>query len=1029
MADKNSDHKASQSQADLLADILGTSAQTNNNSDKSVEKSSLSGDEVDLLADILGETTSTAKVKATAPATSESIFSTVQFELVMPNWNMGRLTRLFHSSFRVVEEACSKADQWVDHTQALLERLINDLPEKWPERDSSDVTARLLGQFYAISQQYPVSQYLDNFTEVVKLPNTFPPSMDVSIPEEMLKIQEKTVPWWAKGWTIFRKSRKQIQKISKGDWKPSANIKMRNIGAYWLKYQHTKQLRGTIRDAGDLYFVFLKSVQRLFNLAPGESMDIVKEDMGNDVKQLADNLRSTHRSHLMHIYKGFERDLRNSLSPWKTFSLIPTSQITKQIQQLETEHNTHLEQYSRALEYALEDFHIRLQIFQIQREALRTFQGEIGLVRHQQKRIQKQIAMAIQRIQSVVPESVESWHELNKYKYSFKMNQVQKGFFSAIARLQSTFQQVLNNNRTNNLADIVLSRYGQMAQTFAEHSNIVHLDKLWSWTHKKIEIDESVPLRYTVEQYFITELHDALNFFHKRWLNYVRVWADQIDQQEQFFHFSFYSLRQEHASPITDWQESDREAVYHAVKESSQPTIHQLETISRDLEKEMDIFVDRSQKLIDDTVVGLESAIFDPSIRQKISRMVSEGTGTMGAVARFFIDVKIKEFLYRIPGIKQCIDIYRWGKKRVKKLVSYFQRDVPPAEIKTPAYYSRVFVVEPLEVETLFVERQKELDELHHAWEMRETGSRAVVAIVGMPGIGKRSLIHHFFSTHASKSTLRVQLNLKDEGIIAIVNNNPFTLDRMLHKVEVDRFEVVLLEGLDSCFVETVEGAKHLKRFFAWLQKTTNKIFWVLPINLLAWQTIELLSEVGGTFTHVIHLASLSKAALQDILYKRHNVVGLPVQYKLPETTFYYWFNRFRPEDCRRFLEWKFFNEMENRCMGNPAIAIHLWIEQTRMLAESETIIVNPFIDEPALPVLDEDELLILRIILAQGPIGPHHLQYAVVSSKYLRICLDKLKNLDLIVIRKHGQITLFSVNLNSYRTIYRLLQKAMLLS
>ena len=45
---------------------------------------------------------------------------------------------------------------------------------------------------------------------------------------------------------------------------------------------------------------------------------------------------------------------------------------------------------------------------------------------------------------------------------------------------------------------------------------------------KKIEIDEGVPLRYTVEQFFYTQLEDRLNRKHQKWTNHLQKWNQQL---------------------------------------------------------------------------------------------------------------------------------------------------------------------------------------------------------------------------------------------------------------------------------------------------------------------------------------------------------------------------------------------------------------------------------------------------------------------------------------------------------------------
>lgn len=1027
---------ASVNQDDLLSELLGPGVGTAENTGSTVDQNELLGEllgdaaasvqeyqtDSELLADIL-ETS--GHVDKKAGKKSSSVLHTVIFELVVPNWNMTRLSRSFFSTFKKIEEANQRADQWVDHVQSMLERLVTNLPDTWPKRDSTEITSKLLGQFYAITQQFPVSQYLANFEEIPSISETFPVQEEAQIPDEILQDSTR-VSWYTKAWQRFRRSANTWNPLTEKGEKPTATILLRAIGSYWLKYQHAIQMSSTLHDAGDLYFIFLKAVQKLFNLPPEQDMARIKEELLNDIKQLADNLRSAHRSHLMHIYRGFEHDLRQSFYPWRKLQLLNYPKLRRQLEKFHSDNDNTLKNYSRALEYGLEDFHIRLQFFQIQREAIILLDGEMRFFKRQYERLTKQLENAIADIQSVIPEDPKEWQDLNKFKFAFKMESAESTFYSTVERLKMILQQITSNQRTNNMVDLLLGRYDKVAQTLPEYAHIVHLDKLWSWSNKKVEIDENVPLRYTVEQYFFTQLYDSLTEIHQRWLNSLHGWMGQIDQQEQFFRFSFYSLRQEWTDPVNGWQNADRAIVHKALKDASMPTIQQLDTTINELETMYQRFKNSVYKEVENTVDGLETLIFDPGLRSKLLRLASEGS-RMAMYANFFISGGQGSGSTELPMLKA---LERWEtslNKQVQALKQRFRFADPPKMFPIPAYYSRVFVIEPLEVPSLFVGRKKELHRLNEIANYQSHGERAVVALVGLPGMGKRSLIGHFVRNHLQRSTIHINLSLVEEDIVAIINNRIFTLDRMLRKVQLDRFDVVVMDGLESCFVETAGGAGLLQQFFSWLQRVTTKVFWIISINELSWHTIEHLDEAGGTFTHVIHLEPLEGEHLTDMLYKRHNVVGLPLQYQIPNERKYKLFNRVRPRECEKFLKWHFLDKMEKLCNGNPAVALQLWLEQASLL-ETNAIQLDPFIEDDDQLVLNEEELLLLRIILAQGPVGPHHLQTVVVSSGYLRVCLDKLRVLNLIEIRKTENRTIFMVNAQKYRIIYKLLREAMLL-
>ncbi|MBF0349731.1 MAG: hypothetical protein HQM11_01795 [SAR324 cluster bacterium] len=972
-------------------------------------------------------------------------------EFVMADWNMDRMYRSFETVFKTILEASQQADQWIDHTKKELLRIIEELPDVWPQQDSHNITSRLLGHFYAITQQNPVAQYLECFAPIQQLPGSFPVLFDLKSPEEIIRRHFDQAPrfahlwmfwkggmpeqylknrlgtgsWWQKRiWQWYRHNqellRKNIRQLRK-------NVRFRAIGIYWLRYENALQMQGTLRDAGDFYFIFLKSFQRLFSVQPGEDLTYIREEMTGDVQELADHLKSVHRGHLLYIYSGFEQELQKAVLPWTSSRSIRTVKLLRGLDKLLNENQESLEQYSRALEYALEDFYIRLQFVQIQRDAYKLIEDDLVLVQRQYERLIKQLDDSSLKVQKCIPDRETEWEKMNKHMFSYSMNKVQTTCYASVERLRNVFSQIDANTRTNNLVDLVLGKYAKISQKLPEHANIVHLDKLWSWTNKKIEIDEGFPLRYTVENYLYTNLYDSLNQFHQRWLGYIKAWSNQADQQEQFIQFSFYSLRHEHSDPVTDWQESNRNKLYKELTDVITPTLEHFQNIHQELEKEFPLFQKNTLRCVQESLINLENVIFDPGLREKLTRIANEGEGFLANALRTLIKLKQVNFLLKLPRIRQFSSVLEQAKTHLDEIFFYFRKKEKPLESAAPVYYSRVFMIEPLEVPSLFIERE-ELHQLMRIWHGQNKAERTVTAVVGQPGFGRRSMIQYFLYEKTNRSHIRVQLTLTDEGIMAMMNNQSFSLDKMLHKVQIDRFEIVVLEGIESCYIESAGGAEHLKRFFSWLQQVTGKIFWLVSINELTWKTISLLEQISGAFTHVIRLTPMDQKNIHDMLQRRHNVVGLQLKYKPPETIPYYWFNRLRPVDCQKWLMWRFINELEHRSGGNPALAIQLWMQQIRMV-DSGTMLLLPFQKQLVLPELEEDELLILRIILTQGPVGAYHLRPAVVSSKYLRICLDKLKMMGLIIIRKYNHVTVFSANPNAYQMIYQLLHEAMLLT
>ena len=123
--EKTHEADLNQKQTDLLWEVLGDKESLGSSSEKTRE---FSLDEADLLADFMGENAPLG-IENTGEKRSHRIFSTVAFELTVPAWNMDRLTRSFHVTFKTIEDACHQADLWIDQTERLLENIVNSLPD------------------------------------------------------------------------------------------------------------------------------------------------------------------------------------------------------------------------------------------------------------------------------------------------------------------------------------------------------------------------------------------------------------------------------------------------------------------------------------------------------------------------------------------------------------------------------------------------------------------------------------------------------------------------------------------------------------------------------------------------------------------------------------------------------------------------------------------------------------------------------------------------------------------------------------
>ena len=908
-----------------------------------------------------------------------------QLVLERPDWNMNKLTRPFLRSYRAIEDASWAADQWARETSQALKKIVSELPQEWTAQGNDHIMGNIFGKFFTISQQYSVSMYMEIFAPLTDIAKTFASHV-------VIETQH----------SCYRK------------------IPLREIALYWFNFEHHYQMRGTLREAGDMYFVFLRTLQRFFYFRPKDKTTEICQELLNDVDQLCENLIKSHRAHLSYLYYGLQDELYRcaySLSYHQRHYQIRWK--LKKLPKLQHNEKVKLERYEEAIEKMLEGFHLYLRCIQMQLNLKNTAFFEINTFETQKQKIQnvlkKTLSTTSNFLQKIKDNEDQHW---TYQECSQKIIKIENFFYREITDMTRVFRLVKENPRTNNFPKLISGKYDFIAQSLPEHADIIHFQRLWSWSKSKIEVDVATPLRFPAEQFFLQRVEKIVPI-HQQWLDAIAKWLKKLEQQEQFFKLSVHVTLQEWEHDSSDQRLLSPEEFYQILHHSSIPFENQVRQILAESDTEFYKFQSQVQTIINDLIIDFRNLIFDPEMRSEFLRPTLQGKNIQEFFKKFIVQLQYTKLFKQYRSLRWIWKINKsiWLKWRKIK-ISWHTYDIAKTHA-IPDYYSHVFVPEILEVSSLFIGRTQELAQLKNWASAAKSKQRQMIALFGVPGVGIRSLVEHFTKKY-HYHLVKVRLTFQDEHLQLLKDENELQIDDFLKRLDTDQMQVVSLQIMDHSLIENIQSIHALHQLLQQLHQTPTSHLYLFHIHEFVWKSLACIPKIKQMFKEVKQIGSMDQATLKQLIYQRHSVVGYSLDFIFPKKRSYYLFHKIAPNLCQRFVENIFFNELKRRSQGNPAIAMQLWIHQCR--ASNKRILLMPFKQQKSCQ-LGQDELLILRMILTQGAVSLQSLKKNRLIQN-LQICIHYLNEHSLIRIKD----SILTINPQSYQVIYQSLKQSALL-
>jgi hypothetical protein len=246
----------------------------------------------------------------------------------------------------------------------------------------------------------------------------------------------------------------------------------------------------------------------------------------------------------------------------------------------------------------------------------------------------------------------------------------------------------------------------------------------------------------------------------------------------------------------------------------------------------------------------------------------------------------------------------------------------PAAHPALPETYRRLFLTD---------DRHDALGEVAHdhavaamqsclrAWQQGEAES---LAVVGMRGLGKSSIVQHFLSGPATDTpSIRIDLSTRIHTADGLARrlcdafNVPAGEDiqqleqRLLQRG--DR-QIVCVTSAERLFLRHPRGLDAIRALLGLIHATSERILWVVSLEQAAFDFLHRTLHLTDALTTVIQARPLSAPQLRAFLLGRHDLCGREV---VPAGTS-------RPEE----LLDRYFVQLHALSGGYPPLAVYLWL-------------------------------------------------------------------------------------------------------
>ncbi len=402
-----------------------------------------------------------------------------------------------------------------------------------------------------------------------------------------------------------------------------------------------------------------------------------------------------------------------------------------------------------------------------------------------------------------------------------------------------------------------------------------------------------------------------------------------------------------------------------------------------------------------------------------------------------------------VPGLVRWIRNRYWGFKELTGLVeasreagsklSAFLRETDRAINTLPFVYRQLFRTAPLSDDRFFTAREEEMGVLTSQVALWRDGHLASTALVGELGSGRTSLLFIARKTILNKQTvidIPLPRNPMDETGLAQLLYKHLDLSkcRTLEDVEESikdkefKRTVCVVENLHNLYLRTIDGFDLLERFLLLVNRTGDKVLWLITCNRFAWAYLDKAIKVSNSVQKTLDFSALTPDELRELIRKRHQASGFKTDFEAPQSLketrrFRKLRNEHDQQEAARMVYFKQLHELSG---GNIAAALLFYLRSITVQEDGSMHIAPLTLDETFLSGTDADELFTMAALVQHGALSED--QHAAVfrqSTAASRTMLSRLAGRGIVVLDAEG----YRIHPFLYRLATRELKENNLLS
>ncbi|MEL7145023.1 MAG: hypothetical protein AAFO69_01540 [Bacteroidota bacterium] len=404
---------------------------------------------------------------------------------------------------------------------------------------------------------------------------------------------------------------------------------------------------------------------------------------------------------------------------------------------------------------------------------------------------------------------------------------------------------------------------------------------------------------------------------------------------------------------------------------------------------------------------------------------------------------RVKEnFLLATTWLDQKL---KWVNKRIllvssentiSKELTDFLRESQEVTGKLPAIYKRLYKIEPLEEEELFVGRTAELTQLKNACAAWKSGRYAASVIVGEKYGGITSFLNYALpKLPVSCPIIRFE---QDDNIASaeelvtifqkIIPDATFNnLSELADQLNSSYERIIVLEDLHNLFIRKIEGFTALKQLYMLINQTLKKVFWITSTTSHTWEYLERTTNVSEFFSYQIRMEEFSKEQITELINKRNRISGYQISFANDaDSKTQKKLTKLEQIDQQVVLEDLFFVNLNEFAKGNISLALRYWLLSTISVTES-TIEVGTFRkpDLSFVKLMSMEKVFILHaLILHDGLTAPQLSE--VINTSVGKCHLNLIAMLEDGIINQSNEA--YYLNPLLYRNVLGLLKSKNLL-